>query len=74
MFFPTQVDRKRQEKEENDRLLITNHMSVDEYTVQNYRVTNNYLLPLRQACSGGIPVMVGSQLFFFPCHVKCTRL
>jgi hypothetical protein len=57
------VEKKRQEKEENDRMGIVNHMTVDEYTVQNYRVTNNYLLPLRQACSGGIPVVVSRASF-----------
>lgn len=57
------MEKKRQEKEENDRMGIVNHMTVDEYTVQNYRVTNNFLLPLRQACSGGIPVVVSRASF-----------
>ena len=40
--------------------------TLQEYTVQNFHVTNRYLLPLRQACAGGIPVLVSASVGVTP--------
>ena len=41
--------------------------------MQNFHVTNRYLLPLRQACAGGMPVLVGASVEVTPVEAGVCR-
>ncbi|GAX82498.1 hypothetical protein CEUSTIGMA_g9925.t1 [Chlamydomonas eustigma] len=52
------VEKNQRKKAELEEHLRSHYYSEEELSVQPWRVVNNYLMPLRQACACGIPVLI----------------